>query len=279
MKPTLEEQYLLTLAELLDDSPLKKNRTGIDTWEQPGVTLKADLSQGFPLLTTKKVIFKHVVSELLWFIRGDTNIAYLHKHGNHIWNEWVDENGDLGPVYGAQWRNFGGTFIGRFVGQDTGAATGIDQLAQAVYKLKNTPDDRRIIVSAWNPLEIELMRLPPCHMMFQLLVSDGKLHTIVIQRSADWFLGVPFNIASYALLTHILAKATGWEPGTLTMTFGSAHLYVNHEAQGREQLTRTPRALPKLVLAEGPDWDGYEPGDVSVVGYDPHAFIKGVVAV
>jgi thymidylate synthase len=292
----IEEQYLTVLSQLVDDSPVKHNRTGVDTWEQPGVTLKADLSLGFPVLTTKKIAFKNVISELLWFIKGDTNIEYLHKHGNHIWDEWADENGNLGPVYGAQWRAFGKASHGdlryaaglqsepvgplkRALEQGPRFIGGVDQLANAIDKLKNKPDDRRIIVSAWNPLEEHLMRLPPCHMIFQFLVSDGKLHTIMMQRSADWFLGVPFNIASYALLTHIVAKENGWDVGTLTMTFGSAHLYVNHEQQARTQLQRDMKALPKLVLEDGHYWDTYEPEHIKLEGYDPHPFIKAEVAV
>ncbi len=288
---TLEEQYLLILADLLEDSPRKTNRTGVDTWEQPGVTLKADFAQGFPLLTTKKVMFKHVVSELLWFIKGDTNTAYLHEHDNHIWDAWADERGDLGPVYGAQWRGFGKAYIDWIDSCSTTSLDfqyepherqipwrGVDQLAEAIDKLKNKPDDRRIIVSAWNPLEIPDMRLPPCHLLFQFLVSDDKLHTIVYQRSADWFLGVPFNIASYALLTNLVGLETDLQPGSLTMTFGSAHLYVNHEEQAREQLRRTPRPLPSVLMQPKP-WDAHEPSDITLVGYDPHPFIKAPVAV
>ncbi len=294
LRHTIEQQYLFTLADLLEDSPRQTNRTGVDTWEQPGITLKADLSAGFPVLTTKRVMFNHVVSELLWFIRGDTNIKYLHKHDNHIWDEWADENGDLGPVYGAQWRKFGAASYGamRSVARralafgapsliaeaDALPPSHVDQLANAIDKLKNKPDDRRIIVSAWNPLEISMMRLPPCHLLFQFLVSGGKLHTIVYQRSADWFLGVPFNIASYALLTHIVGWEIGLAPGSLTMMFGSAHLYVNHEAQAREQLKRTPRHTPVLMCNPQP-WDQYDPTDLWLESYDPHPFIKAAVAV
>ena len=264
MKP-----YLDLLNHIMTSGTDKSDRTGTGTRSVFGAQLRFNLSQGFPLLTTKKVFLKGVIHELLWFIAGDTNIKYLTDHGVHIWDEWADENGDLGPVYGKQWRSWpapgGGT---------------IDQLANVVDMIRRTPDSRRLIVSAWNPAEVDDMALPPCHTLFQFYVADGRLSCQLYQRSADMFLGVPFNIASYALLTMMVAQACGLQPGDFVHTFGDAHIYRNHFEQVREQLSRESRALPKMVInPDVKDVFAFKYEDFHLEGYDPWPAIKAPVAV
>jgi thymidylate synthase len=261
--------YLDLMRRILAEGVTKTDRTGTGTRAVFGHQMRFDLAEGFPLLTTKKLHLKSIVHELLWFLKGDTNIAYLKANGVSIWDEWADANGDLGPVYGHQWRAWptpdGGT---------------IDQIAQVVADIRRTPDSRRLIVSAWNPADVPKMRLPPCHLLFQFFVADGKLSCLLYQRSADVFLGVPFNIASYALLTLMVARATGLEPGEFVHTLGDAHLYLNHLEQTELQLSREPRPLPKMELAEGvTDLFGFRYEDFRLTGYDPHPHIKAPVAV
>jgi thymidylate synthase len=248
---------------------MKSDRTGTGTQSVFGYQMRYDLSEGFPLLTTKKVHLKSIIHELLWFIAGDTNIKYLKDNGVSIWDEWADENGDLGPVYGHQWRSWptpdGGT---------------IDQLANVINQIKNTPDSRRMIVSAWNVAEVEKMALPPCHSLFQFYVADGKLSCQLYQRSADVFLGVPFNIASYALLTMMIAQVCGLEAGDFVHTTGGTHIYTNHFEQVELQLSREPRALPKMKI--NPDVKSifdFKYEDFELVDYDPHPRIPAPVAV
>lgn len=261
--------YLDLLREVRTDGARKDDRTGTGTLSLFGRQLRFDLSQGFPLLTTKKVHWKSVVHELLWFIQGDTNIAYLKEHGVRIWDEWADEHGDLGPVYGKQWRAW----------PDKNGQP-IDQLAQAIDMIKHTPDSRRIIVSAWNVGELADMALMPCHSLFQFYVADGKLSCQLYQRSADVFLGVPFNIASYALLTHMVAQACGLQVGDFVHSFGDVHLYTNHLEQADTQLARTPKALPRLVLNPAiTDVFDFTYDDITLEGYDAHPSIKAPVAV
>src|SRR5919205_297195 len=231
------QQYHDLLTRILDEGVQKGDRTGTGTLSIFGHQMRFDLSEGFPLLTTKKVHVKSVVHELLWFLAGDTNVKYLNQHGVTIWDEWADEHGELGPVYGRQWRSWP---------LPDGAA--IDQIAQVIELIGRQPDSRRLIVTAWNPAEIDTMALPPCHCLFQFYVAEGRLSCQLYQRSADVFLGVPFNIASYALLTMMVAQVTGLEPGEFIHTFGDAHLYENHLEQAREQLTRRPYVLPRLRL-------------------------------
>ena len=258
------KQYLDLLRHIRSNGTMKSDRTGTGTQSVFGYQMRYDLSEGFPLLTTKKVHLKSIIHELLWFIAGDTNIKYLKDNGVSIWDEWADENGDLGPVYGHQWRSWptpdGGT---------------IDQLANVINQIKNTPDSRRMIVSAWNVAEVEKMALPPCHSLFQFYVADGKLSCQLYQRSADVFLGVPFNIASYALLTMMIAQECELQAGEFVHTLGDTHLYLNHMEQVDEQLARTPRTLPTMRL--NPDVKSvfdfrYE--DFTLEGYDPHPTIK-----
>jgi thymidylate synthase len=231
--------------------------------------MRFDLSKGFPLLTTKKLHLKSIIYELLWFIRGETNVRWLQEHGVKIWDEWADENGDLGPVYGSQWRSWPAP-DGRH----------IDQLAAVVESIRNKPDSRRHIVTAWNPAEVDSMALPPCHCLFQFYVADGKLSCQLYQRSADTFLGVPFNIASYALLTHMTAQVTGLEVGDFVHSFGDVHLYNNHFEQARLQLTREPRPLPRLIMnPERKRLEDFVFEDFSFEGYDPHPHIKADVSV
>ncbi|MBO7609047.1 MAG: thymidylate synthase [Muribaculaceae bacterium] len=263
------KQYLDLLRHVMDNGVVKTDRTGTGTKSVFGYQLRCDLSQGFPLLTTKKVHLKSIIYELLWFLQGDTNVHYLQEHGVRIWNEWADENGDLGPVYGHQWRSWpdyhGGT---------------IDQISQVVDMIKNSPDSRRLIVSAWNVADVPTMKLPPCHTLFQFYVAEGKLSLQLYQRSADLFLGVPFNIASYALLLMMVAHVTGLQPGEFVHSFGDAHIYLNHFDQVREQLSRTPRQLPRMVL--NPEVKGifdYKYEDFQLEGYDPYPTIKATVAV
>jgi thymidylate synthase len=261
--------YLDLLRDVLENGARKNDRTGTGTLSVFGRQIRMDLAQGFPLLTTKKLHVKSIVHELLWFLRGDSNIAYLKQHGVSIWDEWADENGDLGPVYGKQWR--------AWTAPD---GRSIDQIAQVLEQIKCNPDSRRMIVSAWNVGELDKMALMPCHALFQFYVANGKLSCQLYQRSADIFLGVPFNIASYALLTCMMAQVCDLAPGDFVHTFGDLHLYANHVEQAREQLTRTPRALPKLML--NPDVRSlfdFRFEDIRIVDYDPHPAIKAPVAV
>lgn len=263
------QPYLDLLRDVLDHGVDRPDRTGTGTRSVFGRQVRYDLSAGFPLLTTKKLHLKSIIYELLWFLRGDTNVRWLQERGVKIWDEWADANGDLGPVYGSQWRSWpdghGGT---------------IDQIADVVQSIRNKPDSRRHIVTAWNPAEIEDMKLPPCHCLFQFYVADGKLSCQLYQRSADLFLGVPFNIASYALLTAMMAQVTGLEPGEFIHTFGDLHLYHNHFEQARLQLERAPRPLPRLTLnPERMDIFEFAFEDFMITGYDPHPRIKAEIAV
>jgi len=262
-------QYLDLMQRILDEGVRQDDRTGVGTISVFGAQMRFDLSKGFPLLTTKKLHLRSIIVELLWFLNGDTNVRYLQDRKVSIWDEWADENGDLGPVYGKQWRRWE-------------AANGetIDQIKELVALIRRDPASRRQIVSAWNPGELDQMALAPCHCLFQTHVADGKLSLQLYQRSADLFLGVPFNIASYALLTHMLARECGLEPGSFVWTGGDVHLYSNHLEQAREQLSREPRSLPSLVIADrGQGLFGYEPDDFSFKDYDPHPHIKAPVAV
>lgn len=262
-------QYLDLMRLVRERGARKADRTGTGTLAVFGHQMRFDLAAGFPLVTTKRVHLKSVIAELLWFLRGDTNVKWLHEQGVTIWDEWADANGELGPVYGRQWRAWQ-------------AADGrqIDQIARVIDQLRRDPDSRRIIVSAWNVGELEKMALAPCHAFFQFHVADGRLSCQVYQRSCDIFLGVPFNIASYALLTHILAQQSDLALGELIWTGGDCHLYLNHLAQADEQLAREPRPLPRLALLRRPDdVAAYEVADFQVVGYEPHAAIRAPVAV
>ena len=262
-------QYLELAGHILHDGEMKEDRTGTGTLSSFGWQNRYDLSQGFPLLTTKRLHLKSIVHELLWLIKGDTNIRYLNENGVTIWDEWADEDGDLGPIYGKQWR--------RWQNPEGGET---DQLAEAIEMIKTNPDSRRILVSAWNPAETKEMALPPCHCLFQFYVARGKLSCQLYQRSADIFLGVPFNIASYALLTHLVAHVTGYEAGTFVHTLGDAHLYLNHRDAITEQLTRTPKPLPRLRLIDPPDrLDLFTADHIEIEGYDAYPHIPGKVAV
>ena len=264
MKP-----YLDLMRHVLDHGTRKDDRTGTGTLSVFGWQMRYDLAQGFPLVTTKKCHLRSIIHELLWFLRGDTNIAYLKENGVSIWDEWADANGNLGPVYGYQWRSW-----------PTPDGGHIDQIKQVIETLKSNLDSRRIIVSAWNVADLDKMALAPCHAFFQFYVADGKLSCQLYQRSADIFLGVPFNIASYALLTLMMAQVTGLQPGDFVHTLGDAHLYLNHLDQTREQLSREPRVLPNLRLNQDvTDLFGFKFEDFTLEGYDPHPAIKAPVAV
>jgi thymidylate synthase len=262
-------QYLDLMERVLAEGVEKRDRTGVGTVSIFGHQMRFDLARGFPLLTTKKLHLKSIVYELLWFLRGDTNVKYLDEHGVTIWDDWADENGDLGPVYGRQWRSW-----------PTPDGGHIDQMANVLAEIRRNPASRRLIVTAWNPGENDLMALSPCHCLFQFNVSDGALSCQLYQRSADVFLGVPFNIASYALLTLMVAQVSGLKPGEFIHSFGDTHLYLNHIEQARLQLTRCPRALPTLRLNPAvKDLFAFRYEDFALEGYEPHAHIKAAVAV
>jgi thymidylate synthase len=262
-------QYHDLLGRILDEGARKDDRTGTGTLSVFGHQMRFDLQDGFPLVTTKRLHLKSIVHELLWFLKGDTNVGYLRENGVTIWDEWADQNGDLGPVYGKQWRSW--------AKPDGGA---VDQIAWVLDEIRRNPDSRRLVVTAWNPADLDRMALAPCHCLFQFYVAQGRLSCQLYQRSADVFLGVPFNIASYALLTHMMAQATGLRPGDFVHTLGDAHLYVNHLEQARLQLTRRPRPLPRLRLnpAVRSLFD-FTYDDVAIEGYDPAPAIKAPVAV
>ncbi|MBA4143154.1 MAG: thymidylate synthase [Nitrosospira sp.] len=262
-------QYLELMQHVLDHGHKKPDRTGTGTLSIFGYQMRCDLSEGFPLVTTKKCHVKSIVHELLWFLRGETNVRYLRENGVSIWDEWADENGDLGPIYGRQWRSWPSPDGGH-----------IDQITRVIEQIRNNPDSRRLVVSSWNVGELQEMKLSPCHALFQFYVCDGKLSCQLYQRSADVFLGVPFNIASYALLTLMVAQCCNLKPGDLVHTFGDAHLYLNHLAQAREQLSRIPRKLPLMQLnAETSSIFDFEYEDFSLTDYDPHPAIPAPVAV
>lgn len=263
------QEYRKLLEHVLENGKPRTDRTGTGTLGVFGAQARFDLRESFPLLTTKRLHVRSIIHELLWFLRGDTNVKYLHEHGVSIWDEWADENGDLGPVYGRQWRCWQGA-DGRTH----------DQIAEAVRLVREQPDSRRIIVSAWNPADISKMALPPCHALFQFHVANGELSCQLYQRSADLFLGVPFNIASYALLVLMMAQVTGLKPGEFIHSFGDLHLYSNHLDQAREQLAREPRPLPRMRLnSERGELEEFVYGDFVLEGYDPHPAIKASVAV
>lgn len=263
------KQYLDLLDRILTEGTKKEDRTGTGTISVFGNQMRFNLEDGFPLLTTKKLHLKSIIYELLWFLKGDTNVKYLKDHGVSIWDEWADENGDLGPVYGHQWRSW----------PDENGGT-IDQISNVVEQIKHNPNSRRLLVSAWNVAEVERMALPPCHTMFQFYVADGRLSLQLYQRSADTFLGVPFNIASYALLLQMMAQVTGLKAGDFVHTTGDTHLYLNHIEQAKLQLTRTPRPLPRMVI--NPDVKNifdFQYVDFQLEGYDPWPHIKAAVSV
>lgn len=263
------KQYLDLMQEILDKGALKTDRTGTGTYSVFGRQLRFNLAEGFPLVTTKKLHLKSIIYELLWFLNGDTNIKYLNDNGVSIWNEWADENGELGPVYGSQWRSWPAS-DGRH----------IDQITQVLEQIKNKPDSRRHIVTAWNPAEVDKMALPPCHALFQFYVAEGKLSCQLYQRSADYFLGVPFNIASYALMTYMFAQQCNLLPGDFVWTGGDVHLYSNHIEQAKLQLSREPYAIPQLLIKRKPEslFD-YKFEDFEIVNYQSHPSIKAPIAV
>ena len=264
-----ERQYLDLLAHVLARGAKKTDRTGTGTLSVFGAQMRFDLAESFPLLTTKKLHLKSIIYELLWFLTGDTNVRWLQERGVSIWDEWADENGELGPVYGYQWRHW-----------RTPDGREIDQITQVVDAIRQKPDSRRHIVTAWNPADVDRMALPPCHALFQFYVAQGKLSCQMYQRSADLFLGVPFNIASYALLTLMIAQVTGHAPGEFVLTLGDAHLYLNHLDQAREQLARTERPFPRMRLApQVKDLFAFRFEDFTLEGYDPHPAIKAPIAV
>ncbi len=263
------QQYLDLMSHVMDHGVDKSDRTGTGTRSVFGHQMRFDLSEGFPLVTTKKLHIRSIIVELLWFLRGDTNIAYLKENGVSIWDEWADENGDLGPVYGYQWRSWPDPHGGS-----------VDQIEKLVHSIKSHPDSRRHIVSAWNPALVDEMALPPCHCLFQFYVAEGRLSCQLYQRSADIFLGVPFNIASYALLTHMIAQICDLEVGDFVHTLGDAHLYSNHFEQVRTQLQRTPKSLPRLTIKRKvKDLLDFSYDDFEITGYDPDPHIKAPVAV
>lgn len=263
------KQYLDLLQEIMDKGVVKSDRTGVGTKSIFGHQMRFDLSEGFPLLTTKKVHLRSIIHELLWFISGDTNIGYLHDNKVTIWDEWADANGDLGPVYGKQWRSW-----------QTPDGRSIDQLSEVIETIKKNPDSRRMIVCAWNPSDVDKMALPPCHCFFQFYVADGRLSCQLYQRSADTFLGVPFNIASYALLLQMMAQVCDLQMGDFIHTTGDTHLYLNHIEQAELQLTRQPRPLPKMLInPDVKDIFSFKYEDFELVGYDPHPHIKAEVSV
>ncbi len=263
------KQYQDLLSRILREGIKKEDRTGTGTISVFGHQARYNLEDGFPLLTTKKLHLKSIIYELLWFLKGDTNIKYLKDHGVSIWDEWADENGELGPVYGHQWRSW----------PDYNGGT-IDQISNVVEMIKHNPDSRRMIVNAWNVAEVDNMALPPCHTMFQFYVANGKLSLQLYQRSADTFLGVPFNIASYALLLQMVAQVTGLQPGEFVHTTGDTHLYLNHIEQAKLQLTRTPRPLPRMIInPDIKDLFSFDFDDFQLEGYDPHPHIKAAVSV
>lgn len=262
-------QYHELLERVLREGVRKDDRTGTGTVSVFGHQMRFDLGAGFPLVTTKKLHLRSIIHELLWFLAGYTNIAYLKQNGVSIWDEWADDKGDLGPVYGHQWRSW-----------PDGKGGVIDQIAQVIADIRRNPDSRRLIVSAWNPADVPHMALPPCHLLFQFYVAEGRLSCQLYQRSADIFLGVPFNIASYALLTHMVAQVTGLKAGDFVHTLGDAHIYTNHMEQVHEQLSRSPRALPSLKLNPAvDDIFAFRFEDIAIEGYDPHPAIKAPVAV
>ncbi|WP_251552359.1 thymidylate synthase [Neobacillus muris] len=263
------KQYLDLCKHVLENGVVKDDRTGTGTISTFGYQMRFNLEEGFPLLTTKKLHLKSIIYELLWFLNGDTNVRYLQENGVRIWNEWADENGDLGPVYGRQWRSW------------TGAdGTTVDQISELVNQIKTNPNSRRLLVNAWNVAEIDKMALPPCHCMFQFYVADGKLSCQLYQRSADLFLGVPFNIASYALLTMMIAQVCGLQPGEFIHTFGDVHIYKNHLDNVKLQLQREPRPLPVMRLnPQVTDLFSFSYDDFSLENYNPHPAIKGAVSV
>ena len=263
------QQYLELMTRVLERGARKTDRTGTGTLSVFGHQMRFDLAAGFPLVTTKKLHLRSIIYELLWFIRGETNVKYLRDNKVTIWDEWADANGDLGPVYGAQWRSW-----------PAGDGATIDQLADVIARIRKTPDSRRLIVTAWNPADVDKQALPPCHCLFQFYVANGRLSCQLYQRSADIFLGVPFNIASYALLTHMVAHVTGLEPGEFVHTLGDAHLYLNHLEQTRLQLSRSPLPLPRLVIKRAVTAiDDFRFEDFEVVGYQSHPGIAAPVAV
>ncbi|HIF18548.1 MAG TPA: thymidylate synthase [Cycloclasticus sp.] len=263
------KQYLELMQDILDNGTNKEDRTGTGTRSVFGRQMRFDLSKGFPLVTTKKLHLRSIIHELLWFLNGDTNTAYLNENGVKIWDEWADDNGDLGPVYGHQWRSW-----------PTPSGGNIDQISEVLAQIKNTPDSRRLIVSAWNVGQVPDMALPPCHLLFQFYVADGRLSCQLYQRSADFFLGVPFNIASYALLTHMVAQQAGLDVGDFVWTGGDVHLYNNHFEQANLQLSRDTLALPQLNIARQPaSLFDYNYDDFEIVGYESHAGIKAPVAI
>jgi len=263
------KQYLSLMSHVLENGTPKADRTGTGTLSVFGYQMRFNLADGFPILTTKKLHLKSIIYELLWFLRGDTNVRYLKDHGVNIWNEWADENGELGPVYGAQWRSW-----------KSADGRSIDQISQVIDQIKTNPDSRRLIVSAWNVGEIPKMALPPCHLLFQFYVADGRLSCQLYQRSADIFLGLPFNIASYALFTMMIAQACNLEPGEFVHTLGDAHLYSNHHEQARLQLTREPHALPRMKIdtSVGSIFE-FDYDDFELEGYVAHPHIKAEVAI
>lgn len=263
------KQYLDLLNKIITEGTKKEDRTGTGTLSIFGHQMRFDMADGFPLLTTKKLHLKSIIYELLWFLKGDTNVKYLQEHGVRIWNEWADENGELGPVYGHQWRSWP-DYNGGY----------IDQIQNVINQIKNSPDSRRMIVSAWNVAEIDTMHLPPCHCLFQFYVANGKLSLQLYQRSADTFLGVPFNIASYALLLLMMAQVCNLEPGEFIHTTGDTHVYLNHIEQVKEQLTRTPRELPRMVLnPDVKDLFAFDYDDFKLENYNPMPHIAGKVSV